>query len=812
MAAITGASAVCTGSTITLTDATSAGAWGSSNTSASVAAGVVTGASAGTDTIKYSVTNSCGTTTSTKTITVNPVPAAITGTTHVCAGSTTTLSDAGGGVWSSSNTTVATAGTGTGIVTGVSAGSLTITYALSTGCVSTTPVTVNPMPNAGSISGPGSVCTSTSISLTDIAGGGIWSSSNTTASVSAGTVTGNINGTDTISYTVTNSCGTAIATKTVSITNVATAGAITIPSSICIGSTVTLADGTPGGTWTSSVTTVATIGTSGIVTPVSPGTSTINYTVHNSCGTATATTTITVNALPVAGTITGVTAVVCASAAITLTDATAGGVWSSSNTDATVSGGVVSGVSAGTAIISYAVTNVCTTVSATKTVTVNPLPFAGTITGLSSVCVASAITLTDATTGGIWSSSNTTATVAGGLVTGKVAGTDTVSYAVTNSCGTATATATVTINPLPAAGTITGTSIVCEAATITLTDTTSGGVWSSSNTNATVTAGVITGVSVGADTIKYSVTVTCGTASTTRTITINPLPIAGTIAGASSVCAGSAIILSDAKAGGVWSSSNTTATVSGGVVTGRSAGVDTISYAVTNSCGTATATSTVTINALPSAIAGTASVCAGLTTTLSDLVSGGVWSSSNTLVATTGSGGIVTGATAGTATITYALLTGCSAIASITVNPLPIIYTVLGTAAYCAGDTGVHVTMSSSDLGISYQLYKGLSLIGAAHAGTSLPLDFGLDTAAGTYTAVATNSVTGCANNMAGSAVISINPLPAAITGIKNVCVGSTIVLSDTTAGGAWSSSNTAQATAGTGSGIVTGVAAGSPG
>jgi hypothetical protein len=48
-------------------------------------------------------------------------PTAITGTTTVLASHTTTLADAvTGGTWSSSNTAVATVGSGTGVVTGSS--------------------------------------------------------------------------------------------------------------------------------------------------------------------------------------------------------------------------------------------------------------------------------------------------------------------------------------------------------------------------------------------------------------------------------------------------------------------------------------------------------------------------------------------------------------------------------------------------------------------------------------------------------------------------------------------------------------------
>ncbi len=83
-------------------------------------------------------------------------------------------------------------------------------------------------------------------------------------------------------------------------------------------------------------------------------------------------------------------------------------------------------------------------------------------------------------------------------------------------------------------------------------------------------------------------------------ISRDPSYIAGTITGASAVCAGSTISLTDAKPGGTWSESNGKATVSGGLVSGASAGTDTISYSATNTCGyTASVTKAITINPLP---------------------------------------------------------------------------------------------------------------------------------------------------------------------------------------------------------------------
>lgn len=110
--------------------------------------------------------------------------------------------------------------------------------------------------------------------------------------------------------------------------------------------------------------------------------------------------------------------------------------------------------------------------------------------------------------------------------------------------------------------------------------------------------------------------------------------------------------------------------------------------------------------------------------------------------------------------------------ASVIINPLPVVYTVMGGGNYCAS---VHVTLNTSDPGSIYQLYNGNMAVGST-VGTVRVLcsDFGALTAVGTYTVSATNALTGCMNNMVGSATIAIDPLPAVytVTGGGSYCAG----------------------------------------
>ena len=146
--------------------------------------------------------------------------AAISGDSTLCVGANSSLSDAtSGGVWSSSNPSVVSVGATTGVLTGNAAGLATITYNVS-GSVATMGVTVYPVPSAGSISGPSSVCVDSIVLLTDGVAGGTWSSSNASvASVNiSGAVSGVSAGTAVITYSVTSAFGcVGIASSTVTV-------------------------------------------------------------------------------------------------------------------------------------------------------------------------------------------------------------------------------------------------------------------------------------------------------------------------------------------------------------------------------------------------------------------------------------------------------------------------------------------------------------------------------------------------------------------------------------------------------------------
>ena len=779
--AITGIHNVCSGLSTCLTDVTVGGTWSTSNTTIATigtAGCITTVAPSGTVIVTYSIPTGCNISTI---FTINPLPGIILGPDTICSGSAITLSDAGGGTWSSSSTAIVTVGSSSGIVSGIAAGpaTATVTYTLPTGCITTSVITVNPLPSA-ILGATDAVCAGLTISFSDNTSGGIWSSTNTNATVggTSGTVTGANAGTATISYTIVTGCA-ATQVVTINPLPVAISGSL----SLCLGLTTNLTDGSGGGSWSSSIPDTASIvaGT-GAVTANSLGTSTITYILPTGC---LITAPVTVNSLPANINFVSVHAV-CPGSSLSLTDPSTGGLWSSSSTATATVGsgsGIVTGVSGGTVTITYTVGTGCV---ATTIATIYPAP--ATIIGAPNICLGSSPTLSDATTPGTWSSTSTSVVTIGstsGTIASLAIGTSIISYTLpVTGCATSLA-----VNVVGSVNAISGSNNVCSTFTTTLTDATIGGTWSSSNTNVTVngTSGAVTGVAVsGTTTITY----TLGTCLSEAAFTVNPLP--ANITGTTNVCVGLTTNLTDVTSGITWSSSNANASVGSGtgVVTGANSGTATISCIVT-STGCA-ATSVVTVNVTPSGITGGNVVCSGASIGLSDAFGSGVWSSSNTAVASVGSGGLVTGhgSSAATATISYILPTGCYA--TTVVSVIVTIPGILGTATNCPQ---FNISLSDVTSGGAWSS-SNTSIANVNSSG--LVSDVAPGTATISYSIGGICTVT---------KVASFTPVPA-ISGATNICFGATSTLSDISGGGTWTSSSGVISIGGT-SGVVSSIATG---
>ena len=215
----------------------------------------------------------------------------------------------------------------------------------------------------------------------------------------------------------------------------------------------------------------------------------------------------------------------------------------------------------------------CSTNIAANPAVVTNSASAGTISGNNSLCQGSTVQLSNNSTvsGGTWlSSNNSVATVSStGLVSALAAGTANITYTVTSgSCSSTTPVFPVFIS---ASGSLTIASsdtdnTICMGGAVTLS--------ASAGTGATYTWTASTGATLPStasitvsptDTTTYTLTSAGGSCagSSSITINVNPLPIAGTISGGTvggaNLCEGAALTLSPAVTGGgtvVWSSSN----------------------------------------------------------------------------------------------------------------------------------------------------------------------------------------------------------------------------------------------------------------
>jgi trimeric autotransporter adhesin len=764
-------------------------------------------------TVVYTATgtsNGCASA-ATATLTTNPLPATITGVLQVCQGLTTTLANAdAGGTWNSGNTAIATVDLNTGVATGVSAGTVQVSYTFTgTGCSRVAILTVNALP--ATIGGSGQVCEAGTATLTDADAGGTWISNNTataTIGLSSGILSGVSSGTSLITYTLPTTC---IATKVISVNPlpILTVSPLT-PTTLCLGdgtaaysANATMPDflllnqdfntslagwtvdpviGSPVGQW--QIVPSGFDGTSGDGSAMlqaspflegSPVHTRIVSPSFSTVGFGSAVLTFNQYFLSDADPLLAVEYSVNGGAWQTLVDYTGtpiigDGTWSAASPEETLSlpAGAINQADVRIrwnyygAFYAWFLDNVKVSASLP--------PATYTWTGGSDL---SCTTCTNPT------------------ITPSASGANvyTVSAVSSASC-ISNGTVTINVNPLPSV--FGGTLAVCQGLTTTLTNADAGGTWTSGTTSvATIDAssGMVSGVLPGTAMITYTLPTGC---SRTAEFTVNALP--ADITGTMDVCEGLTTTLSEATSGGTWTSGNTAAATvdASGVVSGIAAGNSTITFTITSTGCIKTAD--VVVNPLPAIIAGTQSVCEGLTTTLTNTSTGGTWLSNNMPVATIGSAtGVVSGVMAGNAAITYTLPTGCIRTAEATVNALPA--DITGTMDVCEGLT---TTLNDATTG-------GTWTSGNTTAATIDASGIVSGIAAGSSSITYTITATGCIK----TTDVVVNPLPAAIAGTLDVCEGLTTTLGNTSVGGTWESSNTATATIGSASGILSGVSAG---
>ena len=661
-----------------------------------------------TTTTTYTFTpsaNQCANPT-TLTITVNPLPnAGSNGNLTICSNGSlqdlfTSLGGTPqtGGVWSPAlasgtgvfNPSVDAAGVYTYTVTGTApCGSIAASVTVS----------ITPAPNAGS-NGTVTLCANSPSQdlFTSLGGtpqtGGVWS-----PALASGTGVFNpaVDAAGVYTYTVTGTSpcanGTASATVTVNpLPNAGSNGSLTICSNGSPQDLFTSLGGTPqtGGVWSPALAS----GT-GVFNPSVDAAGVYTYTVTGTapCGSIAANVTVSITPAPNAGS--NGTVTLCANSPsqdlFTSLGGTpqTGGVWSPALASGT---GVFNPAVDAAGVYTYTVTGTspCANGTASATVTVNPLPNAGS-NGSLTICSNGSpqdlFTSLGGTpqTGGVWSPALASGT---GVFNPSVDAAGVYTYTVTGTapCGSIAANVTVSITPAPNAGS-NGTVTLCANSPSQDLFTSlggtpqTGGVWSPALASGT---GVFNPAVDAAGVYTYTVTGTspCANGTASATVTVNPLPNAGSN-GSLTICSNGSpqdlftSLGGTPQTGGVWSP----ALASGTGVFNPSvdaAGVYTYTVTGTAPCGSIAANVTVSITPAPNAGSnGTVTLCANspsqdLFTSLGGTPqTGGVWSPA--LASGTGVFNPAVDA-AGVYTYTVTGTSPCAngtASATVTVNPLP---------------------------------------------------------------------------------------------------------------------------------------------
>ena len=172
----------------------------------------------------------------------------------------------------------------------------------------------------------------------------------------------------------------------------------------------------------------------------------------------------------------------------------------------------------------------CRSVSEPIGVWLNPLPVIS-ISGTSNICIGTTTQLFP-TTGGTWQSTNATAATVtnSGVVTGQTVGTTQFIF-TSDTTGCSDTTSIVTVGEFPTVADIVATKkVFCIGESITLSNDTLGGVWTSSN-HGNVTIGTPVGNSVtiigvldGKVYMTYTVTDSSGHCQTNKTILLKVVP------------------------------------------------------------------------------------------------------------------------------------------------------------------------------------------------------------------------------------------------------------------------------------------------
>lgn len=463
---------------------------------------------------------------------------------------------------------------------------------------------------------------------------------------------------------------------------------------------------------------------------------------------------------------------------------------------------------------------VCITVAANNT--------AGAASSTPTVCINTSLTsITHTTTGatGIGTAtglpSGVSAAWASNMLT--ISGTPTevgiftYSIPLTGGCGNINATGTITVNPLPTA-TISGGGTVCQNATsrsITFTGAAGTAPYTftykvNNGTDQTVTTTNGNSVDVNQSTnntggyiytlvsVKDGSLTQCSqTQGGTATVTVNAQPVAPSLntktPNVSTICIGTAVSAAfTAGSGGVGCSDDFIVIIDGGspvaytagtlvgstatssvVIKGRRANCTSeascngTEYVTLAEWGVITSLANFTLSSATALCLSGGGNVPNATLSLSGSQLGVIYQLykngspvGNSLLGTGSKLSFVVPMSVGSYTVIGTI--ECNNVSgsmsgTVVMGTQPTAYSVNGGGSYCSGGSGVAVGLSASQVGVNYQLRRSNVNMGSVVAGTGNALSFGNQTAAGTYTVVGIEALSGCSRTMSGSKTVTLS-------------------------------------------------------
>ncbi|MBI3510729.1 MAG: gliding motility-associated C-terminal domain-containing protein, partial [Bacteroidetes bacterium] len=550
-------------------------------------------------------------------------------------------------------------------------------------------------------------------------------------------------------------------------------------------------------------------------TVAASGTYSVNVTVAG-CTSSNATTSVTVNPIPVTPTASS-NSPICAGSTLNLFANTIAGAtyswtgpngFSSSSQNPSIAGATVA--ASGTYSVNVTVSG-CTGSDGTVVVTVNTIPAPPTVSSNTPVCTGTPLNLFASTIAGAtyswtgpngFSSALQNPTIASATL--PAAGTYSVTVTVGGCASSSPATTTVVVNATPNPPTITSNSPLCVGATLNINSSFVAGAtysWTgpAGFSSSTQTNSIPNVTSANAGIYSVNVTVNgCTSANATFNVVIHPIPNPPTASSNSPVCTGNTLNLFSSFVAGAtynWTGPNSYSGTGQNRnitnITLAGAGTYSVTVTVLGCTSTSAGTTTVVVNPTPAppTVSSNSPICEGSTLNLTaSNVAGGTysWTGPNGFTSTTQNPSIPAAILADTGTYSVTVTVGgCPSVAAsvnVIINPIPSAPSPSSNSPICAGST---LNLFATNVAGATYSWNGPN--GFSSSSQNPSIVSATTAATGTYTVNVT--VNGCTSvDSTTFAAVSATPTTPVVSSNSPVCAGTTLqLLVDTIPGATYS-------------------------